>query len=898
MLRDVFYYGKKPNVHPRERFASSFEEAKRLNTTEHFWIINEFCDYNNFDWDFDFEFLPDDEVWAQEHINVWPSNHQQDSGTWLCHEDCTGIKIYRSDVDPVKRKNEINDRWVVPENIDRLKFDFSWHPDPNDPPFLYQFPTQWAKTHGPQYVVAGATQIKYMNLPVAHVNADMTNWQLLDNIDVSDFDFSWHPDATVPPYVYQFGTIVDDIHLEDGPRYMTPGNTGEVVYLETKIKYPKYYITTSLEDLILEHPNEIFWALRPNIDYSRFNFEWMPDKENVFHINVFGSPESETTQTYLVNGKMLAKGYTERHYVEDKLIDEEYLAELFVRPDIFYVDKGNDESQVRYEQLRARFGNIQKTRYLNSWVDTINRCVKKSTTELCWVLNSELDYTNFDFNYYPNPWQMKMVHVFGTQWSHWGTTFMVNRDSFPTDTKYIKVIEHLNNLNFVKSKRARAVNTLYDIIFINHGNFDSNVLAQHGRMVVDYEKDYLTTFKKVLEKLPTKREHYVWLVSTICDYSRFDFTYICDPFTREQIHVFPSDMQKFGDTFLINVNRLRLFIDNLRSLEEFDKINFNQHQRVNRLPAPVIVTGETHTSHINTDFKFPYAVFVTEDNKDIKVRDLEPMSMWDNQSKNIIVTSTGATRIVVPKEAKDFVKTELYDYPYITENKVLMSSRPLDIIFFSNGEIGADENYEHLLFMTAGMDNRVVRIDGVQGRVASQHAAANASETPWYFLVNAKLRVNKKFDFGWQPDRLQIPKHYIFLATNPVNGLEYGHQAIVANNKTLTLNTQVKGLDFTMDSEHEVVNVNSGIGMFNTSEWDTWRTSFREVIKLRNSDSEESKERLTAWLNIGNGDFAQYSLQGAKDAVEYYESVNGDFEKLKLSYDWPWLRDYFDRKYK
>ena len=83
MLRDVFYYGKKPNAHPREKFATDLADARRQCTTEHFWIINEFCDYKNFDWDFDFDFLPDEDVWAVDHNNVWPSQHQKDSGTWL-----------------------------------------------------------------------------------------------------------------------------------------------------------------------------------------------------------------------------------------------------------------------------------------------------------------------------------------------------------------------------------------------------------------------------------------------------------------------------------------------------------------------------------------------------------------------------------------------------------------------------------------------------------------------------------------------------------------------------------------------------------------------------------------------------------------------------------------------
>ena len=54
MLRDVFYYGDKPNVHPREQFAENLADARSKATTRDFWIINEFCDYRNFDWDFDF----------------------------------------------------------------------------------------------------------------------------------------------------------------------------------------------------------------------------------------------------------------------------------------------------------------------------------------------------------------------------------------------------------------------------------------------------------------------------------------------------------------------------------------------------------------------------------------------------------------------------------------------------------------------------------------------------------------------------------------------------------------------------------------------------------------------------------------------------------------------------
>jgi hypothetical protein len=813
--------------------------------------------------------------------------------------------------------------WVIPETISN-NFDYSWKPNPKDPPYIYQFGTQHQKTGGPKYIVPNATEVKYIDEPKSVRKVIMDNWEIPKEIDVSDFDFSWHPDDLAPPYIYQFGTFLND---KDGPRYFTPNNTGEVVYKNRVIKpkevvnnleeladevitpmtqnivfVPEYFIETTLDDLVKEHPNEVFWALNPELDYDNFDFSWRPNIEQVKYIHAFGSSESKDTQTYFVNAMMYNQGYKDINYVDNLKLTEEILYFLYKKPDLFFVDRGNKESNERFTWLQSKFGRrIQKTRYLNSWVDTINRCINRSTSNLCWILNSELDYSDFNFEFYPNPWQTKMVHVFGTQWSHWGTTFMVNRNTFANDTKWIKIIEHLSNLNFVKSRIAKATNILYDVFYIDHGNLSTEQLIEleKSNTVIPYDTDYLITFKNILSKLPEKKEHYIWIASTICDYSEFDFTYICDPFAREQLHVFPSDRQKFGDTFLVNVNKLRELVADMESLKDYEKINYNQHQRTKRLESPVIVTEfDTHVASVMEDFNFPYATFVTKDNKDIKTVDDEPMSLWDAESKTILVTSTGGTKIIVPKEAKQYVETQLYDYPYIKSSTRLAKSNPLDIVYLSNGEVGADENYEHLLKITKGLTNKIVRVDGVKGRVEAYHAAAEASNTPWMFTVFAKLKVNPKFDFNWQPDRLQIPKHYMFLAKNPVNGLIYGHQGMIAYNKDLVLNNEGHGLDFTLDSPHETIELLSGTAHYNTDEFSTWRTAFREVIKLKQENSEISLQRLNTWLTKAEGDYAEYSIHGAVDGLEYYEKSKGKLDKLRKSYEWDWLRKQFIKKYK
>jgi len=796
-------------------------------------------------------------------------------------------KKYIDDIRAIIKSTATESHWKRLISIE--SFDYSWRPDPHSPPFIYVFGNKWndATTEPSiEYHVHGAIEYKYINDPVAIPQANLAFWSINNNDDLDTFDFTWRPNPHSPAQIYQWA--------DNGPRYTMPDST-EVVFMERTVEIRKavvnrYKIKTTLEDLIAEHSEEVFWAINPDLTYEKFDFSWRPNEENFRHVNAFGNEYSINTQTYYVNGPLYMMGHKEFNYVEGQtVVIDSNLA-------MFYIDKGNSESAQRFEQLKTRYPQTQKTRYLNTWVDTINRCVTKSNTNLCWILNSELDYTEFEFDFYPSPWQQRMVHVFGTQWSHWGTTFMVNKESFPEDTKYVKIIEHLNVLNFVKSKKAKAVNILYDVVYIDHGNMYP--ADYEGKTVIKYDNSYLKTFKKLLEQLPIKNEHYIWIASSVCDYSKFDFTYIGDPYAREHLHVFPSDKQKFGDTFLINVNKLRSLVNDMITLEDYGKINYNQHQRANRLPAPnIITTDDTHCKSIQQDFDFPYAVFTTTDNSNMVVNDIEPMSLWSPNTKNIIITSSGGSRIIVPKEAKSYIDEELYDYPYITKVKNITKSNPMDIVFLSNGEIGADENYEHLLKVTDKLPNRVVRVDGINGRVASYHAAATASSTPWMFTVFAKLKVNNNFDWTWQPDRLQVPKHYIFHATNPVNGLEYGHQAMIAYNKQITLGNMGKGLDFTLDSEHEVVELNSGVARYNTDAFSTWRTSFREAIKLRLDDSTVSRHRLKIWSTVGEGDFSQYSINGALDAVEYFEQVNGELDKLRLSYDWPWLEKYFNAKY-
>ena len=168
--------------------------------------------------------------------------------------------------------------------------------------------------------------------------------------------------------------------------------------------------------------------------------------------------------------------------------------------------------------------------------------------------------------------------------------------------------------------------------------------------------------------------------------------------------------------------------------------------------------------------------------------------------------SLGGSTVLIPRQAVPEIKTQLYDYAYIDKTQRTFGDQPQDVIFISNGEPMAEDNWQNLKQLCP----RAKHSQGVQGREAAYKAAAAMSETPWFFAVFAKTEVLSDFKFDFQPDRLQAPKHYIFHSRNPLNGLEYGAMNINLYNRQLVLDT-VPGIDFTLSAAHEVVPICASI---------------------------------------------------------------------------------------
>jgi len=723
---DVFYSGIKPNQFAHERAADSIEHAQKLCRTRYFWWITYLCDYSTFNWDF--QPVP----WQSEYTHTWPSQHHEYSGTYLVPR--TGEIKYHFHKKVIPNKCNLDNFNTLINGID---FDYSWAPHPHDPPYIYVFGNQWwsaEKMPTVEYTVAGATQHKYMDRPQAKLQPQHNNcWHMLVNCE---WDYSWVPDPGDSPYIHVFGN-------------------------------------------------------------QHWSGEKMPTVE--YHV----------------------PGATERKYVRWPT------AKLL--PD------------------RSR-----------------------------WVIPDTIDPASIDYSWVPDPGDPPYTYQFGTQWQRTGGPVYTVPGA--TEIKYVEQIK-------IKVDSTSAV-----IVEIDHLDGNAGQIPNTTKCV-RYFDNYRDTLIRLAKNLQDKHE-FVWVCSSICDYSKFDFTWHPEQWQATMLHVFASDEQKFGDTFYMHVPTFAEYAGRKALLEWYD-VNFVTTS-VPRRPVPVIRHDfDSQAEAVRTlDWAGPLALFT---NTDYVSGNLVTVPLWRENVKTVVPLSSGATSVIVPKTAVPYVKTQLYDYAYIDKTHRVLKDQPLDIVFIDNGERDADSNFTHLNNATYNLPNRLHRSSGVNGRVAAYQAAANMSETPWFFAVFAKLQVDQHFDWSWQSDRMQQAKHYIFHAGNPVNGLVYGHQAMIAYNRQLVRENTGTGLDFTLDQAHEVVPIFSGTAMYAESPWMAWRTAFREALKLRASLPDvENEYRLNAWLKEDSGTIANghWSSKGAADAVDYYEEVGGDFEALKKSYEWAWLASY------
>ena len=95
--------------------------------TRYLWVLNKHCDYSNFD--FAWEPAP----WEKDFRHAFGSQWQKDSGTYLVPKH--GYTETKYNQEQTVTRLPTQDNWDSTE----FEFDYSWHPDPTEPDFIYQY---------------------------------------------------------------------------------------------------------------------------------------------------------------------------------------------------------------------------------------------------------------------------------------------------------------------------------------------------------------------------------------------------------------------------------------------------------------------------------------------------------------------------------------------------------------------------------------------------------------------------------------------------------------------------------------------------------------------------------------------------------------------------------------
>ena len=215
------------------------------------------------------------------------------------------------------------------------------------------------------------------------------------------------------------------------------------------------------------------------------------------------------------------------------------------------------------------------------------------------------------------------------------------------------------------------------------------------------------------------------------------------------------------------------------------------------------------------------------------------------------------------------------------------------IYFLYNDETNAEENLARL----HAKADYALAVKAVGTIFESHKHIASLCESDRFYVVDADCWIVDSFNFDKQIE-LKPKSVAVFRAKNPINGLVYGHGGIKLFSKDCFSAERLDRPDMTTTlADHYLkLNILASEHRFNYSAYATWRTAFREAVKLsaginKNNNDTETTERLTMWCEAGNEtQYGYFAIQGARQGVAYAKSLDVDFNLVN---NFAWLDSKF-----
>jgi hypothetical protein len=285
---------------------------------------------------------------------------------------------------------------------------------------------------------------------------------------------------------------------------------------------------------------------------------------------------------------------------------------------------------------------------------------------------------------------------------------------------------------------------------------------------------------------------------------------------------------------------------------------------------------------------------------------------WDETYIHVFLNGCVRDGICLFPKSADIIQKE-FDHRFYFNKKeldiVASNPKPYDVVFISYNEPNAEENYQRLIKRFP----RANRIHGISGIHNAHIAAAKLVTTEMFWVVDADAEIVDDFNFEIEyipyydaGNRLEkISTVHVWSSQNPINDLIYGYGGVKLLPTKLTLDMNLKSVDMTMSisEKFKVIEQISNFTQFNTDEFTTWRSAFRECVKLSRNliDSNcdyhsETEHRLEIWETEGKDrPYGNFAIAGAKAGRTFGSQWWWNKEMLVKINDFDWLKTEFEK---
>ena len=621
---------------------------------------------------------------------------------------------------------------------------------------------------------------------------------------------------------------------------------------EVPVRYDVFYTedVNNLEVYARKSKTDAFWLVDSEHVLSEV-FTWVPSESEQPYINIFKLP-----------GQLEHKYPRSVTNVSDNRCGG-----------IKLVPKNYNVNDVKYQGLLTDIEIIEFQKFDSEEVGREN-----TKHDWFWVVDPDVDVVaDFDWEYVPDTWDSGKTHVWqvanpvtGLNYDYAGVK-LCHREPASGRPKYIKEIA--------------STQKVYDVLYL------------------DPEQDIL----EQLNSYSSSTKMY-WVIDPWTElHPDFDFSVYPTQWDQDCVHVFKDDQDQYRNVRLVPKEYV------FKNLSEISNNSFTKLKEHNVVASvrhawPVVQLTSWDASELQNQTSEPW-LFTIDPDVEVtgtdwqtfmpEITDYDRVHAWQKINPHTQkVSGYGGVRLWPTKEIHDVTSDQLRvnkipRIRYVKEPLSVYKSYP--VILLSYHEERAQTAFDAL--QTRPLDVHWVRdVEGIFE--AHKEAAIQAGDATMFWVVDADAEVSDDFDFSYIPDVYDQDVVHVWASINPVTGSKYGYGGVKLFNTAQVNNSTSWGLDFTtgLSKRFKFMPEVSCTTMFNTSAYDTWRSAFREVVKLTVSSDPDAIHRIQEWLHpLPDAEFGDDARRGAEQAQAFAKQNINNITELDKINDYEWLQKKFQQ---